>query len=87
LEKISRFIPSAGELAARLESARIELDDILSETEEIDRRIDVSPEHLEEVDSRLSLLYTLMKKHSCSSVAELIELREQYGKDKQGRRS
>jgi len=79
LEKISRFIPSAGELAARLESARIELDDILSETEEIDRRIDVSPEHLEEVDSRLSLLYTLMKKHSCSSVAELIELREQYG--------
>lgn len=78
LGKLSRFIPSAGELASRLESSRIEIEDILAEAEEIDRRTDVSPEHLEEVDNRLSLLYTLLKKHSCSSVSDLIDVRERF---------
>jgi len=78
-EKLSRYIPAAGELASRAESSRIELEDILSEAEEIDGKIDVSPEHLEEIDNRLSLLYSLMKKHSCSSVSELIKVRDRFG--------
>ncbi|MCQ2182342.1 MAG: DNA repair protein RecN [Bacteroidales bacterium] len=76
LERVSRFIPAAGALASRLESARIELEDILSEAEGMDRKVDLSPEHLEEIDDRLSLLYTLLKKHSCTSIAELIQVRD-----------
>lgn len=76
LEKVSRFIPSASDLAGRLESARIELDDIVSSAADIDRKINLSPDHLEEIDNRLSLIYTLLKKHSCSNVSELIALRD-----------
>ena len=78
LEHASRFVPAATELASRLESARIEIADILSETGAVDSRILLSQERLEAVDARLSLLYSLMKKHSCSSIEELIDIRERF---------
>ena len=79
LEKLSRFLPDAVSLTERLDSARIELDDILSEVEKMDRRTDLSEEHLEEVENRLSLLYTLLKKHGCRTVEELIAVRDSFG--------
>lgn len=79
LEHISRFIPSLDDLCQRIESARIELDDIRSELEDLDSKVDMSPERLQTVEDRMSLLYSLMKKHSCSTVAELIAVRERYG--------
>lgn len=79
LERISRYVPSAEQLASRMDSARIELDDILSEIEALDGRIDISPERLEAVEDRMSQLYSLMKKHACSSVGELIAVRERFG--------
>ena len=79
LERISRYVPSAEQLASRMDSARIELDDILSEIEALDGRIDISPERLEAVEDRMSQLYSLMKKHACSSVGELIAVKERFG--------
>ena len=78
LERISNFLPSVSELQARLESARIELDDITSEIDALDRRVDLSPGRLEQVEERMSLLYTLLKKHNCSSIDELVAVRERY---------
>ncbi len=78
LERITNFLPSLSELQARLESARIELDDILSEIDTLDRRVDLSPGRLEQVEERMSLLYTLLKKHNCSSIDELVAVRERY---------
>ena len=49
LEKASRFVPSAAALAERLESARVELNDIQDEVSEIDSRTEVSAERLEAV--------------------------------------
>ena len=76
LEKLTPFVPEASALASRIESSRLELDDIYSEVTEINSSVDVSPERLQAVDDRISLLYGLMHRHSCGSVDELIALRE-----------
>lgn len=76
LGKISEFVPSASALSDRVEGARMELDDILSEIAEMESSTEISDERLQEVDDRLSLLYGLMKKHSCDTVEELIAYRD-----------
>ena len=76
LERIGSYIGGADELSRRLESSRLELEDIVSEIDSLASSIGMSPERLEEVESRLSLLYSLMKKHSCQDIASLIEVRE-----------
>lgn len=76
LDKISAYVPAASALSGRVESSRLELDDILSEVSELESRTDVSNDRLQEVDDRLSMLYDLMKKHSCSGIDELIALRD-----------
>ena len=78
LEHISRELGAATGLRERLESVRIELDDIEGELEDLFRRIDVSPARLEQVADRLSRLQTLLKKHNCRTVEELIAVRERY---------
>ena len=79
IEHAGRFLPELQELGERIESARIELEDIFSEAENAAERVDVSGERLETVEQRLSLLYRLLSKHSCNSVEELIQARERFG--------
>lgn len=79
LDKGAKFIPALEELSARLESARLELEDIQQEVEKLGTRTEVSPERLQEVEDRLSLLYELMQKYGATSVEELIEERERLG--------
>ena len=76
LVKVGRYIPAATELAERLDSCRLELDDILSEVSDMNSRVDMSQERLEQVESRMSVLYGLLKKHGCADESELIALRD-----------
>lgn len=76
LDKLSSYIPSASALSERIESARLELDDVLSEVSDLESGTEISDERLQEVEERLSLLYDLLKKYSCTQVSELIELRD-----------
>ena len=78
LEHIADFLPDAGALASRLESSRIELEDIRDELDRQLSAMNASPDRLGEVEQRLSLIYSLLKKHSCATVAELIGVREHY---------
>ena len=78
LEHIERYLPAVPEIRTRLESARIELDDIGAEIEALDARVDLSPERLEAVEDRMSRLYSLLKKHGCATVGDLIAVRERY---------
>ena len=71
-------MPGTGELAERLHSSRIELADIAETVSELDSRVNLSQERLEQVEERMGLLYDLMRKHGCASVAELIAVREKY---------
>ena len=76
LYKASSFIPSLQTLSERITSARIELEDIADEITALNMRTEASPERLEQVDERLSLLYGLMQKHGVGSVEELIAERD-----------
>ena len=79
LSRLSAFLPQAASLSERLTSVRIEFSDILSEVRAANERLEVSQERLSEVESRMSLLYDLMSKHSCRTVGELIAVRERFG--------
>jgi len=81
LMKVGRYIPAASQLADRLDSCRLELDDILAEVSDMNSRVDMSQERLEQVESRMSMLYGLLKKHGCADEAELIALRDRLSEE------
>ncbi len=76
LEKAAHFVPAMQELADRLSSARLEVEDIAAEVTDACARMDVSPERLQQVEDRLSLLYSLFQKYGATSVDELIAERD-----------
>jgi len=78
LEHIARFLPAVADWQARMESARIELDDVCAEIGAMNERVDLSPARLEAVDERMSLLYSLLKKHHAADVDGLIAARDRY---------
>ena len=78
LEKTTAFIPAADLLASRLESSRLEIEDILEDVSARNASIDLSPERLEQVEDRISLLYQLMRKHDARSVEDLIVIRDRF---------
>ena len=81
LSRISRYLPSVTELAGRIDSCRLELDDILSEISDMNARTDISETRLEEVESRMSMIFGLLKKHGCADEAELIALRDKLSEE------
>ncbi len=76
LLKASSFIPSLEELSSRLSSARLELEDIQEEISAQSSRVSVSPERLQAVEDRLSVLYDLMKRFDVRTIGELISERD-----------
>ncbi len=78
LGKVSSYVPQASALSERMESARLELDDILSEISELESTTEVSNERLTEVEDRMSLLYGLLKKYSCTTLDELAAVRDKF---------
>lgn len=75
LHHVRRIYPGVEELAARVESAYIDLKDVRSEAERMFEKVDFDPERQQVVEERLSLIYDLQKKHSVSTVQELIGIR------------
>ncbi len=80
LGKVHSFVPEAGPLQERIASARVELDDILSDVKRINSGIELSQERLDAVESRIALIYDLLHKFSCRDVSELIALRDELGR-------
>lgn len=72
LESIADFLPAAQEMAERIESARIEINDIARETENEADGIEADPARLAYVEERLSNIYSMLKKHHVESDTELI---------------
>lgn len=68
--------PKIGDLYSRIDSTYIELKDIRSEAERLFEDIDFDQERQQFVEDRLSEIYNLQKKHSLSTVQELLELQE-----------
>ena len=72
--------PEAEELAERLRSVRIELEDIEGELEQLAEQTDYDPERLRFIEERLNTLYTLQQKHRVDSVEELLAVGESIRK-------
>ena len=81
LSRLGRYMPSASELSERIDACRRELDDIYSEVSALNSRVDISPERLQMVEDRMSLLYSLMQKHSCQDVSQLIAVRDRLSEE------
>ena len=76
LSKVGRFVPSVSALSDRVEECRLELDDILSDVSRLNSTTEISQSRLEEVEERMSLIYSLLRKHNCADEAELIAVRD-----------
>ncbi len=76
LSKIASFSKEYQELSTRVDSIKIELDDIVTELEDANENVDFNPNEIEEINDRLQLLYNLQKKHYVSSNSELLAILE-----------
>ena len=77
LKSISGYGKSYSDLQERIHSVSIELDDIYSEIEASQERIEANPERLLVVTKQLDLLNLLYKKHQVQTVPELLEIQDQ----------
>ncbi|MDO4496521.1 MAG: DNA repair protein RecN [Bacteroidales bacterium] len=75
-ESLLRVYPSLQEITERIESDYIDLKDIAEDISSQAEDISFDPKRLEFVEDRISTLCNLLKKHGCSSVEELISLRD-----------
>ncbi|RAV28227.1 DNA repair protein RecN [Sinomicrobium soli] len=76
LGKLSGYGKGFDELYERVSSAFIELDDTFNEIQNLNETIEADPGQLEEVSSKLQLLYDLQKKHGALGMEELIAVRD-----------
>ncbi len=74
LRELSESIPDAEALASRLDSALIEIRDIASALESYDEEYNADPDRLDDIESRLSKIYSLETKHHVDNADALIEL-------------
>lgn len=75
-----RLQEAAPELQERLESTRIEIQDISHEAERMAERTEMDPERLQWVEERLDQLNTLLHKYNAQDDAELIHMRDELAK-------
>lgn len=74
LSKVVGVSEQYQELWNRLNSVEIELADIGNEMEEVLENVMQDPERMDIIQTRLQLLYTLLKKHQVSSTQELLQI-------------
>lgn len=78
LNAISSYSASYQALHKRIESLKIELDDVLKELESEEENVEFDETRREEVSQRLSILYTLLKKHRVNNIAALLKIQEDF---------
>lgn len=69
------------EMAARMESVRIELQDLQREVENAQEAAEHDPQRLQWLEDRLRLLFDLKRKHQVDSVAELLEIQRKTARE------
>ena len=78
LTRIKGSYQSGEELAMRVRSVLLELKDVAATVASDAERVESNPARLEQVDSRLAMLYDLCRKHGVEGVGELIALRDKF---------
>lgn len=76
LQPLAELDEAINELAIRLVSAIIELEDWTKEARKVAERIESDPQKLDTLEQRLDLLNKLLQKHRVTDTDELIQLRD-----------
>ncbi|MFC0515388.1 DNA repair protein RecN [Mucilaginibacter angelicae] len=76
LGSIEKYNPAVAELHQRINSAIIELKDVAAEIEGIEEHTFIDEARAEEVNTRLSMIYNLQKKHRVNTNAELLQIQD-----------
>ncbi|MBR2136006.1 MAG: DNA repair protein RecN [Bacteroidales bacterium] len=77
VERLSSLVPKMEPLGSRLESCRIECKDIASDLQQFADGLSSSPMRMSQIEERLDLLYSLMRRFSRKDVSGLIALRDE----------
>lgn len=77
-DSLDAFYPKAREIAERLRSAYIDLNDLAGDADAQKDDVEFNPERMEWVDDRLNVLYSLQQKHRVKTTGELIALRNDF---------
>jgi len=77
LGQIAKFSADFAELRERLDSCRIEIQDVASEAERLNDNLLYDFERVETIKDKLNILYSLQQKHRVNTVAELIAIRDE----------
>jgi len=74
LQHILKVYPNASELVQRIKSLHVEMKDVASELEILERDIMFNPDRIEIISERLDTLYRLQQKHRVSTIDELLAI-------------
>ncbi|NOQ26106.1 MAG: DNA repair protein RecN [Bacteroidales bacterium] len=77
IETISKYIKEGSDLAQRIGSVYIELQDINNEVGQLNERIEHDPTRIEFIRERLDNIYSLEQKHKVSRDKDLIEIKDE----------
>lgn len=77
LAKLAGFGKTYDEIYQRVNSSLIELDDIVSEIENLEDDLEADPNRLVIVNTKLQAIHNLLQKHTVSSIEELIVIKEE----------
>lgn len=79
-EDLENVLEDENNLPERLETARIEIQDIAETLSQYDSNLNADPQELERIEDRLNKIYSLEHKHKVSTVDELIAIRDNLQK-------
>lgn len=78
LRSIEGFSNQLKELSERLHSSLIELEDLRGECARVANGIEYDPQRLEVLREKMDLVQRLMHKHGVQTIAELLDVKEEY---------
>ena len=78
IQPVRSYSPQYDHLAQRLDSLRIELNDIVHELEKEEEQIEFDPRKTKEIQDRLDLIYGLMQKHRIHDIMGLLHLQNKF---------
>ncbi|GHT12731.1 DNA repair protein RecN [Bacteroidia bacterium] len=75
VQSLQKVYPASEEISERIQTAYIDLKDLVIEINSRQEGLEFNPERLQEINARLDLIYALQQKHRLDSVEALIALR------------
>lgn len=76
LQTLRNVYPEVESLNGRVQSVEIELKDIAGEIDNLNNKVSYDAERINELNDRMAVGYSLLKKHSVNTTAQLLAIKE-----------